>query len=47
MDMTSSSSLNGSSRDLSGLIREVVKENDDDEASTVDGDQIEEKEMEK
>jgi diadenosine tetraphosphatase ApaH/serine/threonine PP2A family protein phosphatase len=37
----------GSSRDLDGLIREVVKENEDDEDSTVDGDDIEDKEMEK
>jgi len=35
----------GSSRDLDGLIREVVKEDVDDEASTVDGDEVDDKEM--
>jgi hypothetical protein len=38
--------IGGSSRDLGGLIREVVKEDeDDDEASTVNGDDIDDKEM--
>jgi hypothetical protein len=41
--MELSSMPGGSSRDLGGLIREVVKENDDDETSTVDGDQIDSK----
>mmetsp|Transcript_30997 Transcript_30997/g.74874 ORF Transcript_30997/g.74874 Transcript_30997/m.74874 type:complete len:569 (+) Transcript_30997:118-1824(+) len=35
----------GSSRDIGGLIREVVKEDEDDEASTVNGDDIDEKDM--
>jgi diadenosine tetraphosphatase ApaH/serine/threonine PP2A family protein phosphatase len=36
-----------SSKDLGGLIRQVVKEDGDDEASTVDGDEIDDKDMEK
>lgn len=35
----------GSSRDLDGLIREVLKENEDDEDSTVDGDEVDDKAM--
>ena len=44
MDLGSTTAMpGGSSRDLSGLIREVVRENDDDETSTVDGDEIDAK----
>jgi hypothetical protein len=50
-DNRSSNGMNlrpsGSSKDLAGLIPEVVKEMDDDEDSTVDGDDIEDKDMEK
>ena len=48
MELASMTAMSGgSSRDLDGLIREVVKENEDDEDSTVDGDDIDDKDMEK
>jgi hypothetical protein len=47
MELSSASELaqhrGNSSKDLGGLIREIVKEDGDDEASTVDGDEIDDK----
>jgi diadenosine tetraphosphatase ApaH/serine/threonine PP2A family protein phosphatase len=47
MSVGSVGAKQGSVKDLSGLIRQVVQEDEDDEASTVDGNEIEDKEMKK